>query len=188
MLLDRSGEASSSKESDSSERNVCLYLLRKRNTIAKSGIRDHCPHCLRSRHVDIVPGDRAAKCRGRMDPIQFELIGGVVWIEYQCSDCPHTYRVRAHDEDRLPHSCRWVTSEEFNMSVKKFEQRVLNVIKRSQLWTPGECVTLAVSGGVDSMVILDVLAKTQRSHMGISKWSRLIMVSDRVCCRSCICQ
>lgn len=52
------------------------------------------------------------------------------------------------------------------MNVKKFEQRVLSVIKRRQLWTPGESVTLAVSGGVDSMVLLDVLAKTQRSHNG----------------------
>ena len=52
------------------------------------------------------------------------------------------------------------------MSVKKFEHRVLNVIKRSKLWIPDECVTLAVSGGVDSMVMLDVLAQTQRSHRG----------------------
>ena len=50
------------------------------------------------------------------------------------------------------------------MSVKKFEHRVLSVIKRSQLWRPDECVTLAVSGGVDSMVMLDVLAQTQLSH------------------------
>ena len=50
------------------------------------------------------------------------------------------------------------------MSAKKLEQRVLNVIKRSQLLNPEECVTLAVSGGVDSMVMLDVLANTQRSH------------------------
>lgn len=50
------------------------------------------------------------------------------------------------------------------MSVKKFEHRLLSVIKRHQLWPSEEDVTLAVSGGVDSMVLLDVLAQTQRSH------------------------
>ena len=50
------------------------------------------------------------------------------------------------------------------MSVKKFEHRVLSVIKRSKMWIPDECVTLAVSGGVDSMVMLDVLVQTRRSH------------------------
>ena len=50
------------------------------------------------------------------------------------------------------------------MSAKKFEHRVLSAIKRSQMWSPEECVTLAVSGGVDSMVMLDVLAQTQPSH------------------------
>ena len=50
------------------------------------------------------------------------------------------------------------------MSVKKFEHRVLSVIKRSKMWSPEEYVTLAVSGGVDSMVMLDVLVQTKPSH------------------------
>ena len=49
---------------------------------------------------------------------------------------------------------------------KKLEQRVLSVIQRKKLWSPGDAVTLAVSGGVDSMVMLDVLAQTRRSHKG----------------------
>ena len=32
--------------------------------------RDHCPHCLCSKHVDINPGDREAECRGLLKPIQ----------------------------------------------------------------------------------------------------------------------
>ena len=52
------------------------------------------------------------------------------------------------------------------MSARKFEQRVLSVIKRNSLWATDDSVTLAVSGGVDSMVLLDVLLRTQRSHRG----------------------
>lgn len=68
------------------------------------GIRDHCPRCLRGRHVDNVPGDRAAGCRGRLDPTAFNLEGGSVWISYACSRCDHTFRVRSHVEDDLPTS------------------------------------------------------------------------------------
>ena len=31
--------------------------------------RDHCPHCLYSKHVDIMPGDRLNQCQGLMQPI-----------------------------------------------------------------------------------------------------------------------
>ena len=30
--------------------------------------RNHCPYCLHSKHVDNIPGDRANKCRGIMEP------------------------------------------------------------------------------------------------------------------------
>ena len=32
--------------------------------------RDHCPHCLYSKHVDINPGDRLNECKGLLKPIQ----------------------------------------------------------------------------------------------------------------------
>lgn len=28
------------------------------------GYTDHCPRCLRSKHVDVNPGDRRSKCNG----------------------------------------------------------------------------------------------------------------------------
>ena len=59
-------------------------------------VRDHCPWCLRSRHVDRVPGDRAADCGGLMDPIGIELEGraGAV-IRYRCRACGGEHRNRA---------------------------------------------------------------------------------------------
>ena len=104
MLLDRSADAQIRKNPIHLNETFECIFCGQQIPMPKGGIRDHCPHCLRSRHVDIVPGDRAAKCRGRMDPTQFDLVGGVVWIEYRCSDCPHVYRVRSHTEDKVPHS------------------------------------------------------------------------------------
>ena len=34
--------------------------------------RNHCPFCLWSLHVDILPGDRANTCRAPMEPIRVE--------------------------------------------------------------------------------------------------------------------
>lgn len=49
--------------------------------------RDHCPHCLRSVHVDVVPGDRAAGCGGVLDPVGVEVRGDVAMIRYTCRTC-----------------------------------------------------------------------------------------------------
>ena len=50
--------------------------------------RDHCPHCLYSKHVDNMPGDREAECRGFLKPVQVELDSkkGYVII-YKCEKC-----------------------------------------------------------------------------------------------------
>ena len=34
--------------------------------------RDHCPYCLFSKHVDILPGDRSNNCHGLLEPIGIE--------------------------------------------------------------------------------------------------------------------
>ncbi len=49
--------------------------------------RDHCPYCLWSEHVDVVPGDRAAGCGGRLEPVAVEKRGGRFVIHYRCARC-----------------------------------------------------------------------------------------------------
>ena len=62
----------------------------------RTRVRDHCPFCLRSLHVDVVPGDRAAGCGGLMDPVVLELGGRCeMVIGYRCRLCGHEHRNRA---------------------------------------------------------------------------------------------
>jgi hypothetical protein len=49
--------------------------------------RDHCPWCLRSKHVDEVPGDRASTCGGRLDPHDVLIRSRSVVIRYRCTRC-----------------------------------------------------------------------------------------------------
>ena len=50
--------------------------------------RNHCPNCLTSLHVDDAPGDRAADCGGRMEPIAVWVKRGGEWaILHRCSRC-----------------------------------------------------------------------------------------------------
>jgi predicted RNA-binding Zn-ribbon protein involved in translation (DUF1610 family) len=67
-------------------------------------VRDHCPRCLRSLHVDRVPGDRAAGCGGLLDPTALELDHGQVVVRYRCRACGHETRTRAHPDDAVPPS------------------------------------------------------------------------------------
>ena len=47
---------------------VCGKKVPKANYTA----RDHCPYCLSSLHVDIMPGDRMNPCKGVLKPVGIE--------------------------------------------------------------------------------------------------------------------
>lgn len=140
-------------------------------------VRDHCPSCLRSLHVDVIPGDRAADCGGILAPISFTLEGraGVV-IHHRCETCGAERRVRAHPDDQLPvgldvallpgaGTCVGLGAgaegmdEALLQRARTLPARVGEAVHRLGLWQPGERVVLAVSGGLDSTVMMEVMAE-----------------------------
>jgi len=62
-------------------------------------VRDHCPACLASLHLDVVPGDRAAGCGGLMRPEGLEILRGEAILRYRCARCGAARRCRAHPGD-----------------------------------------------------------------------------------------
>ena len=58
--------------------------------VVGNGYTNHCPDCLWSKHVDVIPGDRAAKCCGMMEPISFEKKGDEESILHKCIVCGYT--------------------------------------------------------------------------------------------------
>ncbi len=62
--------------------------------------RDHCNHCLYSKHVDINPGDRANKCGGLLKPIGIEKYKDTYKIIYKCDKCGMLHKnIMAKDDD-----------------------------------------------------------------------------------------
>lgn len=62
--------------------------------------RDHCPFCLYSKHVDILPGDRNNSCQGLLKPIDIEKFKDTYKIIYQCEKCHEKHKnIIANDDD-----------------------------------------------------------------------------------------
>ena len=70
--------------------------------------RDHCPYCLRSVHVDVVPGDRAAGCDGILDPRRLELRQGHPVLFYTCRRCGAERTNRALLDGHPPDDARLI--------------------------------------------------------------------------------
>ena len=62
--------------------------------------RDHCPNCLYSKHVDIMPGDRNNICKGLMKPIGIEKYKNTYKIIYKCMKCHQIHKnIMANDDN-----------------------------------------------------------------------------------------
>lgn len=62
--------------------------------------RDHCPYCLYSKHVDIMPGDRKNKCCGPLSPRGIEKFKDTYKIIYQCEKCHELHKnIMAKDDN-----------------------------------------------------------------------------------------
>lgn len=63
--------------------------------------RDHCPHCLYSKHVDIMPGDRANSCKGLLKPVGIEKFKDTYKILYKCTKCKQTHKNIIAKDDNM---------------------------------------------------------------------------------------
>ncbi len=69
--------------------------------VVGDGYTNHCPVCLWSSHVDIHPGDRAALCKGLMEPVGLEVAGGAYDIIHRCIVCGYQKRNKTGPQDDI---------------------------------------------------------------------------------------
>ena len=79
---------------------VCRHCATRVRPLANGSVRNHCPACLWSLHVDVGPGDRASDCRGELEPIAAERNAKKGWvIVHRCTRCGALRRNRAALDD-----------------------------------------------------------------------------------------
>ena len=76
---------------ENDEEFICENCGKKVDKLVYSS-RDHCPHCLYSKHVDILPGDRMNSCKGLLEPISIEKFKDTYKIVYKCIKCNEIHK------------------------------------------------------------------------------------------------
>jgi len=70
-------------------------------SVVGNGFTNHCPKCLWGKHVDMYPGDRAAICKGLMEPLAVLLEKGEYVISHRCTRCGLEKKNRAAADDNF---------------------------------------------------------------------------------------
>jgi hypothetical protein len=91
------------KSKDSSEFRCTNCSIIIGPPLSGSQQRNHCPLCLHSKHVDLVPGDRSAECGSKMEPIAIWVKREEWSILHRCMGCGviHSNRIASDDNEML---------------------------------------------------------------------------------------
>ena len=117
--------------------------------------RNHCPHCLWSRHVDTKPGNRASTCHGGMEPVGltfkhngFDKYGrartGDVMLVHYCHSCGDINLNRIAGDDRVDILFKiFRKSDKLDDQLRaKIEQQSITLLTKLD----EECLTIAIYG------------------------------------------
>ena len=63
--------------------------------------RNHCPFCLYSKHLDIMPGDRQSDCHGLLKPVGIEKFKDTFKILYRCNKCGFEHKNIVANDDNM---------------------------------------------------------------------------------------
>jgi len=79
---------------------TCAHCGASVRPLRNGSVRNHCPVCLWSLHVDVNPGDRANACRAPMEPVGVEHTAKKGWvILHRCTACAFVGRNKAALDD-----------------------------------------------------------------------------------------
>ena len=57
--------------------------------LTNGSFRNHCPFCLSSKHLDIIPGDRLSECLGVMKAVDVIKTKKGFQLVHECRECGH---------------------------------------------------------------------------------------------------
>ena len=90
-----------SKFTEIDEEFICENCGKKVPKLGYS-CRNHCPHCLHSKHLDINPGDRAEDCHGILEPVSVEINSKKGYmIIFKCKKCGEIRKNKTAKDDDM---------------------------------------------------------------------------------------
>jgi len=93
---------------------ACINCGATVSPIQHGSIRNHCPHCLYSLHVDVDIGDRLCDCRGLMRPISIEPHSKKgQQILHKCEECGFVRKNMTAGDDNLDEILRIMRNSAF---------------------------------------------------------------------------
>jgi len=85
---------------DANEGFTCGHCGAQVSPLANGSVRNHCPECLWSLHLDVNPGDRASGCGGELEPVAVDHHPKKGWIVvHRCRSCGAERRNKAAVDD-----------------------------------------------------------------------------------------
>lgn len=90
---------------------ICAHCGREVLPLTDGSYRNHCPFCLYSLHVDIIPGDRASECGGIMEPVKIVHNSKKGYqIVHRCQKCGFERNNKISEDRRQPDSIDAITA------------------------------------------------------------------------------
>ena len=89
---------------------ICKNCGKEVLPLTDGSYRNHCPFCLYSLHVDIIPGDRACECGGLMEPIKIIRNSKKGFqIVHRCLKCGFERNNKINEDPRQPDDINAIT-------------------------------------------------------------------------------
>jgi len=90
---------------------ICCHCGKEVLPLTDGSYRNHCPFCLYSLHVDVVPGDRASTCGGQMLPIKIIYNSNKGYqIVHRCEKCGFERNNIISEDPRQPDDINAITA------------------------------------------------------------------------------
>ena len=90
---------------------ICRNCGREVLPLTDGSYRNHCPFCLYSLHVDIIPGDRANDCGGLMEPVNIVYNSNKGYqIVHRCQKCGFEHKNKISEDSHQPDDINVITS------------------------------------------------------------------------------
>ncbi len=81
---------------------ICEVCNHEVQPLTNGSFRNHCPFCLSSKHLDVIPGDRLSECLGVMKAVDVIQTKKGLQLVHECQKCGHRQNNKVAEDTVQP--------------------------------------------------------------------------------------